>query len=292
MDYTALMIDLQNSRSYEQRKRNRIQSQILMTISLLNQVFEKNIACPVEFSAGDEIQGLFLTPEAAYLYYRLFSMYLYPVKIRAGIGVGTWDIKIKNHSTTIQDGLVYHRARNAIEWADGAEGYSVLFFSDYRSDITINTLIGSAAAITENQTVYQNQLTLLTELMFPIYNPAVRSFINKIDSRLQESLHEKNEFDHLVGTISKNKALPMDRMNAQPVMPDAPINAEDAYKRFPPYIREGKKRGIPTKLSELLNISRQVIDKALKAGNVYTARNMAITAVDEMAHLNEKVSKC
>ena len=286
MNYTALMIDLMKSRSYKQRERSRIQSHILMTISLLNQVFEENIACPVEFSAGDEIQGLFLTPEAAYLYYRLFSMYLYPVKIRAGIGVGTWDIKVKDHSTTIQDGPVYHRARSAIECADDAEGYSVLFLSNHSSDITINTVIGGAAAIIENQTVYQNQLTLLVELMFPIYNSTVQSFINKIDNRLQKSLHEKNEFDHFIGDI--NKALPMDYIDNQQIILDVPINAEDACKRFPPFISEGKKRGIPTKLSELLNISRQVIEKALKAGNVYTARNMAITAVNEMARINRE----
>ena len=54
----------------------------------------------VEFSAGDEVQGLLSSPEAAFLYFRMFSMLISPVKMRAGIGVGEWNIKIENASTT------------------------------------------------------------------------------------------------------------------------------------------------------------------------------------------------
>ena len=50
----------------------------------------KAIKFDVIFSAGDEIQGLFYSSEAAYLYFRLFNMLIYPVEVGAGIGVGEW----------------------------------------------------------------------------------------------------------------------------------------------------------------------------------------------------------
>lgn len=34
-----------------------------------------------------------------------------------------------------------------------------------------------------------------------------------------------------------------------------------------------------------MDTSRQAIEKTLKAGNIYTARNMAITAINEMKNL-------
>ena len=111
------MIDVKNSRSYSIQDRNSIQNSILKSINILNKIFKNSIEKEVEFSAGDEIQGLFLSPQSAYLYYRLFSMLIFPIEIHSGIGFGTWDIKVDGASSTAQDGTVYHYARNAIDEA-------------------------------------------------------------------------------------------------------------------------------------------------------------------------------
>ena len=70
--YSVLMVDLKNSRSYNIKDRNNIQNSILSSINILNKIFKNSIEKEVEFSAGDEIQGLFISPQSAYLYYRLF----------------------------------------------------------------------------------------------------------------------------------------------------------------------------------------------------------------------------
>ena len=127
--YSALMIDVKNSRSYSIQDRNSIQNSILKSINILNKIFKNSIEKEVEFSAGDEIQGLFISPQSAYLYYRLFSMLIFPVEIHCGISLGTWDIKVESASSTAQDGTVYHYARNAIDEAKKSLEYSVLFYS-------------------------------------------------------------------------------------------------------------------------------------------------------------------
>lgn len=174
-DYAALMIDLKRSRSYTKEDRNFIQYYIMGVIELLNALYCREIVREVDFSAGDEIQGLFASAEAAYLYYRMFSIWLHPVEIRAGIGVGGWDVQIDRKGTTGQDGPAYHNARSAIENADDSEGYPVLFFSGSRSDITINTIIGGAASMMAKQSAYQNQIMLIIELLFPICNDYVHA---------------------------------------------------------------------------------------------------------------------
>ena len=107
-DYAALIIDLKKSRSYTKEDRNHIQYYIMDVIHLLNRLYRRELVREVDFSAGDEVQGLFSSPEAAYLYYRMLSMWLHPVEIRAGIGVGGWDVQLDSKGTTGQDGPAYH----------------------------------------------------------------------------------------------------------------------------------------------------------------------------------------
>ena len=128
-EYTALIIDLKSSRKYNIRARNNIQEYIMHVVDVLNYIFRKSLEKDVDFSAGDEIQGLFSSTKAAYLYFRMFSMLVSPIEIRAGIGIGSWEVVIKDAGTTAQDGRAYHNARYAIKAVEESKGYSVLLFS-------------------------------------------------------------------------------------------------------------------------------------------------------------------
>ena len=282
-NYAALIIDLEKSRGYTKENRNYIQYYIMDVIHLLNNRYRRDLAREVDFSAGDEVQGLFSSPEAAYLYYRMLSMWLHPVEIRAGIGVGGWDVQLDNKGTTGQDGPAYHKARYAIKNADDSEGYPVLFFSGSRSDVTINTIIGGAASIMAKQSVYQNQIMLMTELLFPICNYYVRAHNYVTPQDVEHFLHEKCMLAHEMERIMRQ--LPFDRLAYNFVENIDPINAEDVREETKFYITSGKQRGIPTKLASIMDISRQTIEKTMKAGNIYTARNMAITAINEMTNI-------
>lgn len=257
------MIDLKNSRSYSIQDRNTIQNSVIESIEILNKIFKNSIEKEVEFSAGDEIQGLFISSKSAYLYSRLFSMLTFPIQIHTGIGLGTWDIVIENASTTAQDGTVYHNARKAIDEAKKSLEYSALFYSKDKNDIIINSLINASTLLSTKQSEYQNKLMLLTEVLYPIDRE------NIIDYKNLKKLLKFIQFEK--------------KLNLTEDIHYSPISTQIEKENF--YITEGKKRGLSTQISKLLGISRQSIEKAIKAGNIYELRNMAIAILEAMDNI-------
>ena len=283
--YAALIMDLRNSRSYSDSDRYLIQNHMIQAINFLNKAFYKNILRAVDFSAGDEIQGLFSTAESAYLFYRLFSIYLYPIKIRAGIGVGTWNLQISNRGTTSQDGQAYHYARHAINSTDDTEGYPALLYSNTQKDVVLNTMIGGASTISENLSVNQNQLFLATEILFPVY---LDSEIEWPLDLIEELLTEKSRFDHKV--FQSNRDLPFDHIDLtlDKLEPERTHPKENFYKQLKQgafFITSGKQRGIQSELANILAIKRQTVARSLDSGNIYIARNMALAALYDMKNI-------
>ena len=254
------MVDLKNSRLYDIQDRNNIQNSILSSINILNKIFKNSIEKEVEFSAGDEIQGLFISPQSAYLYYRLFSMLIFPIQTHTGIGFGTWDIRIDNASSTAQDGTVYHYARKAIDEAKKSLEYSVLFYSKSKNDIIVNSLINASTLLSSKQSEYQNKLMLLTEILYPIASGDMIEY-EKLKELLKFIQFEKKE----------NLILDID----YPI-----ISTQSEKESF--YITKGKKRGLSTQISKLLGVSRQSIEKAVKTGNIYELRNLTIAVLKAM----------
>lgn len=279
INYTALIIDLKKSRSYSVEDRNSIQNFIIAVIQQLNSVFSHTVACAVEFSAGDEVQGLFISPEAAYLYFRMFSMLISPVEIRAGIGVGEWNVKIEHASSTAQDGPAYHNARHAIENVKDALGYSVLLYSGNDNDIFLNAVINTSFVLTRNHSEYQNELMLLSELLYPIDSRQVIDYskVNLI-SELVKLKNKLNYYTYYKKSRSVNK-YPFDKIEYLS-LESVPVDATNDDSTF--YISSGKKRGMTKQLSEILNISRQSIEKTFKTASIYEARNSTIVALKFM----------
>lgn len=274
--YAALIIDLKKSKSYMRIDRTDIQNYIKSTILTLNNLFRPSLKFDVMFSAGDEIQGLFSSPTAAYLYFRLFHMLISPVEIRAGIGIGEWDIKIDGNNSTEQDGPAYHNARHAIDNTEESLGYSILLYSNNESDIYINSAINSATALIDNQSEYQNELLLLTELMFPITAGKAIDIVRF--GTVEELISQKNDMRYYSSwksskNIKKYPLSSLDSISFDFIAVDA-LDKEDSF-----YVSSGKIKGWPGKLSKLLGSSRQNTEKSLKSGNIYQARNSAIVAL-------------
>ena len=258
--YSVLMVDLKSSRSYNIQDRNNIQNSILSSINILNKIFKNSIEKEVEFSAGDEIQGLFVSPKSAYLYYRLFSTIIFPIEIHSGIGFGTWDIKVDSASSTAQDGTVYHYARKAIDEAKKSLEYSVLFYSKSKNDIIVNSLINASTLLSSKQSEYQNKLMLLAEILYPIASEDIIEY-KKLKELLKFIQFEKKE----------NLTIDID----YPI-----ISTQSEKESF--YITKGKKRGLSTEISKLLGVSRQSVEKAIKTGNIYELRNLTIAVLKAM----------
>jgi hypothetical protein len=203
-------------------------------------------------------------------------MLISPVEVRAGIGVGEWSIKIDNASTTAQDGPVYHNARYAIENVKDSLGYSVLLFSGSENDIFINSAINTPFILTNTHSEYQNEIMLLSELLYPIdsHNVIDRNKMHHL-SELVTSKNKLNYYTYFKRSSSVKK-YPFDDIKHIIIDP-YPIDAVNDDNTF--YVNSGKKRGMAMHLSELLGISRQSIEKTYRTAKVYEARNSTIVAL-------------
>jgi hypothetical protein len=278
--YTALIIDLKKSRSYSVEDRNSIQKYIISVIRSLNEVFADSITRDIEFSSGDEVQGLFLSPESAFLYFRIFKMLVFPVRARAGIGIGEWNVIIENASITAQDGPVFHNARYAIESAKDALGYSVLFYSGGEVDLFLNSIINTSFVLASSHNIYHNELMLLLELLCPIdYRQLINQSKINLIFNLAASRRDNKYYKKIYRKSKSIKRYPFDYIDAMNFKP-TPIEAIDDNSIL--YVSSGRKRGVPVQLSEILNISRQSVDKTIKTANIYEIRNLTIAALKFM----------
>lgn len=255
-DYTALMIDLKNSKSYSIETRNEIQQKILETMQKLNKLFSNSLSKEMEFSAGDEIQGLFSSPSAAYLYFRFFQFLTHPLELYSGMGMGAWNVRLESASSTAQDGPAYHYARVAIEEAKKNLEYFSLFYSKRKEDKIINSLINAYEILQKKQSKYQAELTLFTEFLYPI---SVNNILSK--ERMEEFLKNTDQEHWSI----------------------EPIHFQEREEGF--YIKTGKKRGLATQLSELLESSRQSTEKSIKAANIYEMRNLSIAILQILSDM-------
>lgn len=110
--YCALIGDVVDSRRIDERAvfQNRLQD----LIASLNRQHESDLASPLELSSGDEIQGLFLQPQAVVPVAVRLAEDLYPVRIAYGMGYGAVSTEILAHTYQI-DGPCFHRARSALK---------------------------------------------------------------------------------------------------------------------------------------------------------------------------------
>lgn len=282
--YAALIIDLKNSRAYSSKSRMDIQEYIMHVVHVLNHVFGRALEKEVSFSAGDEMQGLFSSVEASYLYFRLFSMLVAPVEVRAGIGLGEWNIRIENAGTTAQDGVAYHNARYAINATEESLGYSVLLYSGKKNDVVINSLFNSTAIIINKQSEYQNEVMLLSELLYPI-NAYEIIDTEKLEEIIELIRHRNHVVRYDFLKINQSKREPIFYRIDNFAFESKPMDAIDDDDSF--FVTAGRVRGLPMQLSEIIGVTRQSIDKTIKSANIYEARNLAVTTLRYLRSLEE-----
>ena len=266
--YTAWMVDLKSSRDYDLSDRSEISRHITEVCGVLNRLFAPSLACGLDFSAGDELQGLFRSAPAAYLCVRLFRMLLWPAQIRAGLGLGTWDIRVPDAGTTAQDGKAYHGARAAITEAEKC-GSPALFCSGNAADRLVNFAIGTELALTQSLTDTQNELMLTAELTYPITAPGAMDLTAL--PAAAELMLGKTTYGFYAGRGRRNVSF----VRRPEVI--APVDAFSPEEGL--CVTGGKTRGLPTAVADCTGISKQSVARTMKTANIYSARNAAIVAL-------------
>ena len=265
MAYTVLMVDIRKSRQYQQLERQELQDFYLKVVELLNRIFADALVKNVEFSAGDELQGLFKRMDAAFLYLRLLRMLLWDREIYAGIGHGDWTVQVSGRGTTFQDGPVYHHAREALETCKKAKDYSVVVCTDAGLDGMNSAMLNSLFSLNERITRYQNELWLLLEILWPVGDCSImneshiQAMVDLLNYKCTLSIFGKKIQRSIFRTIKENGMFirpALTRKNHDVLMP-------------------GHLHGAVSKLTEVTGLQQQSVDKALKKSNVFVERNTA-----------------
>lgn len=275
-NYVSLIIDIEKSRRYRIDERNEIQNYMSYCVERLNDLFRENIERSVTFSAGDELQGLFEDATTAILYFRLFEMLMKPVKVRAGIGIGEWTVKVEDGLSTQQDGPAYHKARNAIEEVHKMQLQNVRICSS-DDDTLANHLINSSISLKRQQIYMQNIVLVILELLYPFVTKKMKltnyEIVNELLSiKFEYKLSTSGYSRVRVGENLSEKAymnireVPM----ANPIMIDGKINeAEDAILI----------KNTSSVISEILGCSRQNVDSIIRRGNANKIRELDFMAL-------------
>lgn len=274
-NYVSLIMDIEKSRTYVTEDRIELQKYMWYYMDMLNELFKENIEHDVTFSAGDELQGLFNDTTAAVMYFRLFEILLKPVKIRAGIGVGEWTIKIENGSSTQQDGPAYHKARQAIEEVYGNTLHNVRICSD-KDDIMANHLINSSWTL-KNQQIYMQNIVLA---IFELLCPFVKSDMNAYKYQIVRELLEI-KFEYRIGKMrhlymERERVVGNDRLHFSEIPFLKPIYIDGILEEVEERIVV---KNISATIAEILDCSRQNVYNILKRGNSYKIRELDYLAL-------------
>jgi len=200
-------------------------------------------------------------------------MLLKPVKLRAGIGVGEWTIKIDNGTSTQQDGPAYHRARRAIKEVYGNALHNVRICSD-NDDVMANHLINASRTLKEQQIYMQNIVLVILELLCPFVKRDMNADKHQIVRELLEM-----KFEYRIGRTGRTN------LHKERIAEGADLNL--IY--IDGMLREAQEqiivKNISSAIAEILNCSRQNADNILKRGNSYKIREldyMALQYIERM----------
>lgn len=279
-NYVSLIMDIEKSRNYRIDERNEIQSYISYCVNRLNELFRESLKYEVTFSAGDELQGLFCDVTTALMYFRLLEILLKPVKLRAGIGVGEWTVKVDNGLSTHQDGPVYHRARYAIQEVYKNQLHNIKICSN-KDDVMTNHLINASNALKNQQIYMQNIVLVILELLCPFIKNQM-----KVDSYeiIKDLLEIK--FHYQIGRRNYSSVRRMDyekeKLNFSEMLYVNPIYIDGKIENAEEHIYV---KSITTIIADILDCTRQNVDSIIRRGNANKIREldyMALQYVEKM----------
>ncbi len=281
MKYVAVILDIIDSRHYEDRYY--VQSFLMESIAYLNFKYSYAIKKDVVSSAGDEFQGLFKDLQTAFLYVRKLQLLVYPIKIRCGIGYGEIKYDRKKWTSVSIDGDAYYLARDAINSIQKRKINTICFNTNSRYDKYLNALCMSGNEVKLKQSYMVQFIELIADMILPIEPiDESESFYNYI-LRKRKRLIEQEKLN-----IVTRKFIEIEEINInleylfdikQSI--DAKYYCEDSF-----CIDEFWMHGMSTYIAQIMDTSRQNIDRYVRLGRVKESRTMDRT-IYEM--LGEKI---
>lgn len=135
--FAVLIGDVIRSRRLNQKERATVQAQLQKTLRRINRLHEENICARLQFTAGDEFQGVFKDAGRVFEVINRIREGIYPVPVRFGIGIGEITTPISDQPQAM-DGPAFHRARDALRRAQEFLEQTCFFSGRPESDEAIN----------------------------------------------------------------------------------------------------------------------------------------------------------
>lgn len=247
--YAAIIMDVIQSRKYDEQERFNIQEKLYKIIKFINNCYKNEIVKDYDFSAGDSIQALFNNVSDAFSSYCLIKSLFYPYKIRCGIGYGKLNQKIldvKYNNTNMLDGEPYHYAISALNDCKEKKCNFLLYSNKNESDNLVNQIMSTVEIFTSKHSTKQADVFELFNLLYPLENK--NSF---------KKFNENIEF--IITTIKQNiQSYELDDLTIVKHVLLVEFKSDTNTPDF------------PTKMNsicaQLLNVSRQNIEKIRTVG--------------------------
>lgn len=285
--YCALIVDLKDSRKYPPESRNELQAFLIETAEMLNEIFGLTPEGSLSFSGGDELQGLFPGADAAFLCLRLLRRIFFPIPLHAGLGLGEWTTVVPARNSYYQDGSAYHRAREAIDWAKRDTDNSALLMSGGEGDPGRNAMLNACFRLTEQNTAHQNQLSLLLEFLYPILPEGAGAEAARGLSRLPALMRKRDELEVFAGERGRiRESVFQSKTLAGPYGPPSERLERDGGRLCSPFAHP---YGAASTVADAAGLTRQAVDTALRASNVYAERALAIALAETFSRTWEEL---
>ena len=296
MSYTVLMGDIVKSRHYSSHI-NEAQELLRVSLKYLNRTYKRFIKAEARLQRGDEFQVLITEPYIGFLFYRLLELLIYPLKIRCAMY--TDDIYDSNfYSTERMSGNAYYEAGNLLDVCKG-ETRSFLFGSKYLPRGTKDAFVINAMAerrsseITRGNSIMNNNVQIIAEMLYPLTlrterldglpNISLLEPIFILKDRIYE-LNSSLRITHIKYAINnrmrQEDELPSNYGKVDFYRLDNYCNNSrlscgvlDAYKSDRDFLSSCWKRGYNVTIAEILNVSRQIVDRAMNYLDYTKKRN-------------------
>ena len=169
--YYAMAMDLIGSRNYPIEKRIKLQQLLAALIGVMN---ASGRVLMMDFSRGDEIEGLFETNYDAMFALKLMKSALWRVNVRFGIGAGEWTIKM-NGNVNQQDGRVFWNMREAMEMAK-TQNHRVHSIGEEMNEASFETFIQHMDLLP-----YEENSRILSDFLKKAYPDSIDDFNQSVE---------------------------------------------------------------------------------------------------------------
>lgn len=267
MRYAAVIFDIIDSRRYNDRYD--VQHVLMESISYLNWVYEYAIKKEVVSSAGDEFQGLFKDLQTAFLYIRKLQLLVYPIKIRCGIGYGEIKYDKEKWSSVSIDGDAYYLARDAINSVQKRKSNAICFNTNSKYDKYLNALCMAGNEIKLKQSQMVRLVELVADIILPIKPTSESEGFYDFILRNRIRLIEQESWNRVIGKFREIEEIDIDFG----YLLDIKQSIEPKYyseNNF--YMDEFWVHGMSTYIAQIMNTSRQNIDRYVSLGKVKESR--------------------